>query len=96
MHTLSFEAMIVAALVEVIIEPIIEPPMHYRRGGFCRKCAVEVSGKGCMRSPRLRRGRRQRQRRRRRRGGERDDGGGHGDGDGPPGRAHSAAGRRPS
>ena len=61
-----------------------EPPTFHLRA-FCRDCAVAVTGKGCMRSPRLRRGR---ARRRRRHGGSRsersppgDDGGG---GDPPP------------
>src|SRR5262249_61295690 len=56
-------AVTAGVLLLVLILPL---PKHGAR--FCRECAVTVSGKGCMRSSRLRRGR---ARRRRRHGGSR-------------------------
>jgi len=71
---------------------ILPPPEHGAR--FCRECAVTVSGKGCMRRPRLRRGRARR--RRRRQGGHRRERGPPDDGDGPPAQRSGAlvTGRR--
>ena len=46
-----------AAMVIALLQP---PPFHLR--AFCRECAVAISGKGCMRRPRLRRGRARRRR----------------------------------
>ena len=57
---------------------------------FCRECAVAVTGKGCMRRPRLRRGRA----RRRRHGGSRHrERGPPDDGDGPLRSGHPLLGR---
>ena len=65
-----------------------EPPTPIRK--FC-DCALAVSGKSCMRRPRLRRGRARRSRRRH--GGRRCERGPPGDDDGgdPPGRRKSTA-----
>jgi hypothetical protein len=80
------------ALVLVLLS---DPPEH-----FCSDCAVAITGKGCMRSPRLRRGRSRR--RRQRHGGSRErgppddgDGDGGGSGDGPPRAGALFAERRP-
>jgi hypothetical protein len=69
------------ALVAVLLSELSEeePPEHKR--AFCSDCALATSGKGCMRRPRLRRGR---ARRRRRHGGSRCERGPPDDGDGPP------------
>ena len=71
----------------MIADPIIPPP-PFHIGAFCRDCAVAITGKGCMRSLRLRRGRARRRRhsgsRQRERGPPGDDGGGGGGGSDPP------------
>ena len=75
----------------VLVVVLLRRPVCLRK--FCRDCAVGVSGKGCMRSPRLRRGRPRRRRRHggscRVRGPPGDDGDGGGDGPPPPPQSHA-------
>src|SRR5262245_37834433 len=76
-----------AVTAGVLLLVLIVPPPE-RGARFCRECAVVVTGKGCVRSPRLRRGR---ARRRRRHGGSRRERGPPDDGDGPPPPSRSRA-----
>jgi len=85
-----------AVTAGVMLLVLFLPPPKDKRG-FCRDCALAVTGRGCMRRPRLRRGR---ARRRRRHGGSRCKRGPPGNDDGGPppqrraGQAPSINGRR--
>src|SRR5215472_18665192 len=89
---LSVEAAIAGAWAGALVVVLLsEPPEHGAR--FCRECAVAISGKGCMRRPRLRRGRARRRRQssgRSERGPPPDEG--DGGSDPPPSPARDVAG----